>query len=319
MFVQVRMNSGDENPTSNLLPPTKQLDLFRDGRSARLSNALRLALLNEDAEEAANAYHELADFDADHHWLPPAKTLISALRTPAPINEEEGLTVMAHLEADWQEAAEAILGDDRRDMLYRKWRELADALAERPFDPESPEHHASHAYAMCEDWPAVERCILAVPDFMSKPDLLARMAEAVWHQKRPKDAVTCWFSLCWSAPDCFRNLSESGGIPYSDLREGWERWRDQDLAAETSPSWFPAWMLIHNPNIAEWVPVPPAGGDPQAAFVVLRELTIGTGEDVELRKQLQRLHPGLLKSFLKHRQTERRCARPPGSLPNGCE
>ena len=279
----------------------KQLDLFLDGRSVRLSNALRQALLSEDAEAAASACGELADFDASHRWLTHAKTLIAALRAPAPANEEEGLEVIATLEADWQPAAHAVLGDDSRDMLYRKWRDVGDALAAKPYDPVLPDRHASYAYTRCEDWLSVESCIHAVPDFSSEPALLARMAEAVWRQRRWKDAASYWFELCWSAPDRFQRLMDSGVFPDPVFRSGWERWQDQDLGPEGSPLWFPAWMLIHEPKIAELILAPAERDAPRAAFAVLRKLTMGSGTEVELRKQLQRLHPGLLASFLSQR------------------
>lgn len=279
----------------------QQLDLFLDGRSVRLSNALRQALLHEDVEAATTAWRELADFEPAHRWLPHAKTLIGALRAHAPANEKEGLAVMARLEAEWLPAAHAVLGDDSRDVLNRKWRGVGDVLAGRPFDPAFPNHHASHAYRECEDWLSVERCILAVPDFTAQPVLLERIAEAVWRQRRWKDAAGYWFELCWSAPDRFQRLMDGGAVPDRVFRDGWERWQDDDLGAETSSSWFPAWMLIHEPKIAEFMPAPALSDTPQTAFTVLRELTIATGEDMGLRKQLRRLHPGLLESFLSRR------------------
>ena len=90
-------------------------------------------------------------------------------------------------------------------------------------------------------------------------------------------------------------------VPDAALRDGWERWQDQDFETDFSALWFPAWMLIHEPGIAKLTPVPEASNSPQAAFAVLRELTMGNGEDMKLRKQLQRLHSGLLASYLKRR------------------
>jgi len=278
-----------------------QLDLFLDGRSVRLSNALRSALLNEDAGAAAIAHRELAEFDATHHWLAPAKTLIAALRTSIPANNEEALADMARLEEEWIPAARAVLGEDSRDWLHRKWRDVGRALAGSPFNPKSPDRHASYAYLRSEDWLSVERCILAVPDFSAQPILLERIAEAVWRQRRWKDAARLWFKLCWSAPDRFQGLMDHGAVPDPVLCDGWERWQDQDLESLTSPSWFPAWMLIHEPKIAELMPVPETTGAPQAAFAVLLKLTIGKGEEMELRRELQRLHPGLLASYLSRR------------------
>lgn len=278
-----------------------QLDLFLDGQTVRLTNALRLALLNEDAEAAVIAHRELAEFDSAHHWLAQANALIAALRTPLPTNHEEALAGMASLEEEWVPAALAVLGEDSREWLHRKWRDVGGALADRPFDPEFPDRHASYAYERCEDWLSVERCILAAPDFLAQPVLLERMAEAVWRQRRWKDAARFWFELCWSAPDRFQGLMDHGAVPDPVLREGWNRWLDQDIESATSPAWFPAWMLIHEPKIAELMPVPAMSGAPPAAFAVLRELMTGNGEELELRKRLQRLHPGLLACFLSRR------------------
>ena len=278
-----------------------QLDLFRDGRSVKLTNALRSALLDEDAEAAVFAHRELSEIDATHHWLVPAKVLVAAIRTSIPTNCKEALAAMACLEAEWTPAAIAILGEDSGEWLHRKWRGVGGALEGRPFDLESPDSHASYAYKRCKDWLSVERCILAVPDFLTQPILLERMADAVWRQRRWKDAARFWFELCWSAPDRFQSLMNDGAIPDPVLRDGWERLQDLDLESLTSPSWFPAWMLIDEPKIAEFVPIPTMSDAPKAAFAVLLELTLGKGEEMKLRRELQRLHPGLLASFLERR------------------
>ena len=267
----------------------------------RLHNALRLALMNGDAKEAEIAYRELADFDASHRWLPHARTLIAALQTPAPANTDEGLAVLTRLEAEWTPAAHAVLGKDSRDMLLRIWRSVGDALADRMFDPELPDSHASYAYSKCEDWLSVERCVRAVPEFSAQPVLLARIAEAVWRQRRWKEAACHWFEICWSAPDRFQSLMDRGEIPDPIFRDGWNCGQDRDVKPEISPPWFPAWMLLHEPKIAELIPAPTANGSPQAAFAVLRALSIGNGEDADMRRQLQRLHPGLLACFLSRR------------------
>lgn len=278
-----------------------QLDLFLDGRSVRLSNALRLALLDEDVDAAVCAHRDLREFDPTHHWLAPAKALIAGLRTSIPGNHEEGLAAMACLEEEWIPAALTVLGEGSREWLHRKWRDVGSALEGRPFDLEFPERHASYAYTRCEDWFSVERCILAVPDFSEQPILLERMAEAVWRQRRWKDAAGLWFELCWSAPDRLQGLMNDGAVPDPVLRDGWERWQDLDLESLTSPSWFPACMLIHEPKIAELMPVPAMSDAPKAAFAVLLELTIGNGDEMDLRIKLQRLHPELLASFLSRR------------------
>lgn len=279
----------------------KQLDLFLDGRSVRLRNALRQALMDEDADEAEIAYLKLANFDAAHRWLPPARKLIAALRSPRPSCAEEGLAVQTRLESEWTQAAHALLGEDGRDLLHGIWHHIGDALSDTPFDPCHPERHASHAFGKCGDWSSVQRCIRAMQDFSTHPVLLARIAQASWRQRRWKEAAGHWFELCWIAPERFQALMDRGEIPDPVLREGWQRAQDQDLEPAISPPWFPAWMLIHKPKIAKLIPAPPVNGSPQAAFAVLRELTIDDSEDVDLRRRLQQLHSGLLACFLSQR------------------
>lgn len=281
--------------------PMKQLDLFRDNPTVSLANALREALMDEDTLAATIACRALADYDASHHWLPHARTLIAALQAPVPTNKAEGLADMTRLEEGWTQAADAVLGDDSRDVLQRKWRAVGDALSGGPFDPGCPDLHASYAYAKCEDWASVERCIRAVPDFSTRPILLTRLAEAIWRQRRLIDAAGFWFDLCWSDPDRFQGLMDRGAIPDPNFREGWERWQDADLGPESSTAWFPAWMLVREPWIAAVTPRPGTDAPAQAAFAILRELTIGDGEDIELRRQLRHLHPDLLAGFLARR------------------
>ena len=284
---------------SGYVATMKQLDIFRDGRSVILSNALRTAVLSGDANDLEIAYRKLRDFDASHHWLPHAETLIDGLSNPPPSNVDESLSALARLEAEWAPAVLAILGEDGRGVLDRVWHAVGDALADCPFDPEQPDRHASYAYAKSADWKWVVRSVQGVRNYSAQPELLSRIAEAHWRQGRWDKAACAWFELCWSAPDRFGHLMNGGEIPDPLLQGGWNRARDQDI--EIRPPWFPAWMLIDRPQIAGLIPAPDASADPQAAFVALRALTIDDGENMDRRKELQRLHPGLLACFLARR------------------
>lgn len=276
----------------------KQYDLFLDGRSVRLSNALRFAIRDGDSEEAEIAYRELCDFEPSHQWLPHARTLVAALRASVPTNVDEALAELPRLEHEWTPAARAILGNDSSRMLARFWRRLGDLLMEEPFDPGQHDRHASYAYLKCEDWNCVDRCVRGVPDYPDHPVLLSRIAFALGRQGRWAEAASHWFELCWSAPDRFQSLMDRGEIDDALLCAAWDSALDRDVEPRIAPCWFPAWMLIHEPVIAGLIPKPAAIDSPRAAFAALQALTVGDGMNVGLRRQLQRHHPGLLKCFL---------------------
>ena len=65
--------------------------------------------------------------------------------------------------------------------------------------------------------------------------------------------------------------------------------------------WFPAWMLLHKPGLAQRIAPPTRSSPPEAAFDALLTLAAGDGEDADARKRLQQPHPGLLSCFLSRR------------------
>lgn len=276
----------------------KQFDLFLDSQSVRARNALHDALLQADANEANRAHDELSVLEPSHRWLPHASTLIAALETPLPTGADGGLAVLARLDGDWTVAADGIFGVGEHDLLVPFWRAVGHVLKGVEFDPERPDLHASHAWMEIGEWASAERCIRDVPGYRTQPALLSRMAEAIWRQQRWAEAANHWFALCWLAPDEFECLMERGGVPDRTLREGWYSGLDQDLEPAMTAAWFPAWMLLHKPGLAQLVAPPTGTGAPEAAFATLLTLTSGDGEDTDARRRLQQLHPGLLAYFL---------------------
>ena len=276
----------------------KQFDLFLDSRETRARNALHDALAQADANEARRAHDELSVLEPFQRWLPHASTLISALATPFPTDADGGLAVLAHLDADWTEAADGIFGAGEHDLLIPFWRAVGHVLTGAKFDSERPDLHASYAWMKSGEWASAERCIRDVPDYRAHPPLLTRMAEAIWRQQRGAEAADHWFALCWLAPDEFQRSMEGGDIPDSTLCDGWYIGLDQDLDPAMTAAWFPAWMLLHKPGLARLVAAPAGTSAPESAFATLLTLTAGDGEDTDARRRLQRLHPGLLAYFL---------------------
>ena len=276
----------------------KQFDLFLDSQSVRARNALYGALAQADANEAKRAHDELSVLEPSHRWLPHASTLIAALETPLPTDADGGLGILAHLDANWTEAADGIFGAGEHDVLVPYWRAVGRVLEGVRFNPERPDLHASHAWMKSGEWESAERCIRDVPGYWSQPALLARMAEAIWRQQRWAEAADHWFALCWLAPEEFQQIMECGDIRDRTLRDGWYTGLDQDLEPAMTAAWFPAWMLLHKPGLAQLVAAPAGTSAPEYAFATLLTLTAGDGEDTDARRRLQQLHPGLLAYFL---------------------
>ena len=275
-----------------------QLDLFSDSASVQASNALRWALTNRDVAGARRAHRKLAALDASHRWLTCAERLIDAVQMPALDGNANAVEALLHLDGDWTDAADNIFGDGQHDLLLLAWRAVAATLAGAEFDPEHPNRHASYAWMNSGDWTSVERAIRGVPDYRYQPALLARMAEALRRQRRWFDAVDHWFALCWQAPREFHRLMEHGGIQDRTMRDGWNAGRDQDVEPEISAAWFPAWMLLYKPGLARKVAGAVGDSGPEAAFNAMAALATGRGPVADLRKRLQRIHPGLLSLLL---------------------
>ncbi len=280
----------------------KQFDLFLDSQLVRARNALHDALAQADANEAKRTRDELSVLEPSHRWLAYASTLIAALETPLPTDADGGLALLARLDGDWTQAADEIFGVGEHDLLVPFWRAAGHVLTGMEFDPERPDIYASHAWMEIGEWASAERCIRDVPGYRTQPALLSRMAEAIWRQQRWAEAADHWFALCWLAPDEFRCLMERDSIPDRTLREGWYSGLDQDMEPAMTGAWFPAWMLLYEPRLAQWVAPPTeTTSAPEAAFDALLTLTVGDGEDTDARRRLQQLHPGLLACFLSRR------------------
>ena len=93
------------------------------------------------------------------------------------------------------------------------------------------------------------------------------------------------------------------------LLSPWDAWLDQDVDPDPSPEWFPAWLLLQEPGLARALGDDTAGSTlgPQRAFAILRQLlrreAVPGEEDlqVDARRALQQLHPGLLQLYLRRR------------------
>lgn len=280
-----------------------QLDLFRDNPGTIAFNELRAAVLAGDVGRARSSLERLTGHDAHHPLATHARTLMAAMEAPAPEGAGQGFEWLHSLERDWLQAAAALLGaDDGRDFLVPMWRCAGRALDSAPFDPARPKRHASWAYLQGQDWANLKRSVLAVQGYETAPVLLGRLAEAEWRQGNRTQAVECWFALCWRAPAAFEQLVETSDFPDRGVARAWHLAQDQDVEPALSSEWFPAWMLLQEPRLADQSTSCDGQDGPRRAFDVVRTLLAGNHGDhrnIPFRKELRTLHPGLLSCYLK--------------------
>ena len=283
-----------------------QLDLFIDTGITIALNKVINALIAGDVNVARSCLEHLARVDPDQERQHHATTLIGALESPVPEGIEQGNGQLEQMEQKWKPAASALLGGQQRDFLAPLWRNIGKALEPATFDSDHPEHHASRAYQEGLDWVGVNRSVLAVSGYMEEPILLVRLAEANWKLRNRTGAIELWFTLCHVAPDQFEQLIEAPGFLDRAMKNAWHLAQNHDRGPEITPAWFPAWMLIEEPGLASTVTPCRNNNAPFKAFNTIKTL-LAHPQDIELRRTLQVLHPGLLAHFLtKWAQTESR-------------
>lgn len=277
-----------------------QTDLFFDSREVVANNELREALRSGNASEAERKLDELAGLAPDHATLQPAAVIIDALRTPVPRDLSATVAYLEKLKQEWTLAAEALFKAEGKALLAPRWRAIGQALESVAFDPAQPDRHASSAYLEAGDWEAAIGAIRAEDGFAEQPVLIGRLAQALWQTQRTVQAIERWFALCWSAPEYFTKLIENGHISAPLLLEHWREAINAGVEPEISTVWFPAWMILHEPGLARSVKRRGAASGPQRAFDLARELVMSDNEQVEARRELKDIHPGLFRCFLEN-------------------
>ena len=280
----------------------KQLDIFVDGESVLATNTLRSALLKGEEQEALSAYRSLSELEPEHPWLPDAKVLIEALQVQLPTTAQEARSTVVLLDRSWARAADALFGAGKHTILMAMWRAVAENLRAADFDSDHTHTHPSYAYSKLGAWASVEQSVLAVPLYDRYAILLSRIAEAQWHQSRRVDAIAHWCTLCWLEPKMFESMINKGRILDRALQDHWADALDQDIEPPPTGAWLPAWILLKEPGLARHINAPTGNSSPEAAFSILRSLSLGDGTDAKLRRRLKSLHPGLLEEFLHLRE-----------------
>ena len=105
-------------------------------------------------------------------------------------------------------------------------------------------------------------------------------------------------------PSCARGVravDEASDFPDWSLQHAWRVAQEQALEHEMTPAWFPVWMLLEEPGLAGVLAPRHTDDKPSRAFDLVIALLSDPDLDergIELRRSLQKIHPGLLERFL---------------------
>ena len=282
--------------------PGGQLDLFADSKVTVATNALLEALWSKDPGESRRTRERLVALVPRHRYEAPAAVLIGMLETPGPGTPDEGAEWVHRLEREWIPAASDLFGERGGALLAPFWREAGRALESISFNPARPRRHASWAYRQSHDWGLLKRSVLRTPVYREAPVLLTDLAEAEWRLGNRSQAIEHWITLCWQAPDLFRVLIDGHDFPDPLIREAWDFIEDQvDPEPELAPAWFPAWILLYEYGLARTLAARGETSGPKRAFDVVRNLLTtprAADANMELRRELGAIHPGLLRHYL---------------------
>ena len=287
-----------------------QMDLFFDNPVVALVNGVAQALAARDAGEAARRLDRLYAKEPNHPDLPAFDRLLAALdRLGRPIGDcREELELIAGLAPEaWR-----LLGTRARDLLVPLWRHLAEALRSRPYSPQAPTLHASHAWSEAQAWDEVRVSVLGEPQWWRHVPLAMRLIESGLRRRRRAEALSGWFQVCWHAPQRVTETLEA--VRFPDLHALWQRFleTEEDSLGATgrqpalAAADFPAWLLLDEPALARRLPpelaIGASAGEEHYRLVhrwVAARETGRTAEDMSLRKALKEHQPALFEKLLR--------------------
>jgi hypothetical protein len=207
-------------------------------------------------------------------------------------------------------AAQLVFGaTEASNWLGPVWRSMASEAEQLAFDANQPQAHAAPMLLAAADWAAAETSIERIPSWRRIPATLAWMTEVRFARAGLESAWPLLLELAWSNSGLFGELAER--LPDPRLRTLLQRFdADLEIFYEDAADfgWFPAWLLIAEPSL---LPIfrntmqhdnKPAE---RCAHIVM-ELLIserqgGQRMDVEHRRRLRALHPGLFKLYMSTR------------------
>lgn len=295
-----------------------QLDLFLDSREVTLANDVVAAFRTGDCGRVQDS---LAALRAEA----PARADLAAFGVLLAFLERDRESDCASLDSDRLEQlvgvfdtdvapASRALGGEAQGFLNRIWRKLAAAAAHQPFDRARPQTHAAALYLRAQAHAEAEAAAAAAAssfaDGWRDPVILRWRALARYRVGGLQAARWQILSLAWFAADSFPELLRELAAP--QLESDWRRFQAETEVPDAT--WFPAWCLLTQPELAAALAgeiSPPlrqaaAGIRGLLAFVVLTGiLAIEPGGYskalIEERARLQAIDAGFFAAYMRSR------------------
>lgn len=270
-----------------------QMDLFFDNPVVALTNGIVQALTTRNLANAQRQLDQLYAQAPTHSDLAAFDQLLIALGHLGSAVDDPRQDLSFLLEVT--PTARRLLGAQSRDLLSPLWRQLADALAATPFNPNEPNLHHSFALAQAQDWAAVSDCILREAGWQEHAPLCLRLTESAFNRRRRVEALAAWCQMCWRAP---ASASEAlSKLRQPELTALWQRFTDNEELTEAD---FGAWLLLQEPGLAlqlaEDLPAGNTSAEQHYQYVhrwVQARRARRQSEELEQRKALQASHPAL--------------------------
>ena len=300
-----------------------QLDLFLDSREVTLANDVVAAFRTGDCGRVQDS---LAALRAEA----PARADLAAFGVLLAFLERDRESDCASLDSDRLEQlvgvfdtdvapASRALGGEAQGFLNRTCRKLAAAAARQPFDRARPQTHAAALYLRAQAHAEAEAAAAAAAssfaDGWRDPVILRWRALARYRVGGLQAARWQILSLAWFAADSFPELLRELAAP--QLESDWRRFQAETEVPDAT--WFPAWCLLTQPELAAALAgeiSPPlrqaaAGIRGLLAFVVLTGiLAIEPGGYskalIEERARLQAIDAGFFAAYMRSRAVRHR-------------
>jgi hypothetical protein len=277
-----------------------QLDLFQDSSGLLIEAEIRHALGSRRAQGAQEGIGRLMQQEPGNRRIAGYLRLAQALEetTAGPGEGGAGVDPARRLDEiqEIQPLAVQLLGARARDLLALLWTDLAGRLADRPFDPRRPRLHAAECWAAAGRWEDARAAVESDPRWRDRPELIGLHARASWQRRDVQAARRDWLVLCWEHPGAAERSLASRELPDARLAELWSDFQDADVDLDTED--FPAWLLVREPAWASWLPPSTAPADQRGEPFRLLHRLAGHGDDIEARRALGDVHPGLLELYL---------------------
>ena len=283
-----------------------QMDLFFDNPVVVLTNGIVKALSARNAVEVRRQLDQLYTQAPNHADLGAFDRLLAALdHLEHPLDDPQ-----RELEflLDVTPTAKRLLGSQSRDLLAPLWRQQAETLRGRAFEPAAPTLHCSFALRQAQDWAGVSAAVLDEASWWLHEELCLGLAQSSFYSQQRIQALTAWSHLCWRHPERAAAVLDGGRQPDSGIAALWQRFVDSDddqqdalLATED----FPAWLLLQEPGLAlqlaEDLAVGNSPGETHYRSVhrwLHARRARRLDEEMALRRSLQVGHPGLFRRLL---------------------